>query len=266
MENIIGIGDELIVTGQARVMQEARIAKGLRPLLIHVRDRDNGTRKHPAWLYNPRIATRSDRLAQFEELENRPGIRPYIAHKSETRWTWKDFECPVGELYFSEAETAYAAQFSPDVVIEPHNKEGASPNKQWGWIRWNKLAYLLGKHGVRVTQMGPEGTALLDRAEFIETPNFRMAAAVLARARAAALPEGGLMHAAAAVGVRAAVIFGGFISPRQTGYAMHSNLFTGGEPCGWRVSCKHCAKAMDAITPEQVCAETMRILRERSDD
>jgi hypothetical protein len=48
-------------------------------------------------------------------------------------------------------------------------------------------------------------------------------------------PEGGLHHAAAALGVRAVVIFGGFISPATTGYELHTNLFTGGQACGMRI-------------------------------
>jgi FkbM family methyltransferase len=59
-----------------------------------------------------------------------------------------------------------------------------------------------------------------------------MAAGVLSGASLLISPEGGLHHAAAALGVRAVVIFGGFISPATTGYALHTNLFTAARPAG----------------------------------
>jgi ADP-heptose:LPS heptosyltransferase len=76
--------------------------------------------------------------------------------------------------------------------------------------------------------------------------------AVLSRTKAAVLPEGGLHHAAAALGLKCIVIYGGFISPDQTGYDLHINLFTGGTPCGSRKSCQHCKDAMAKIEPAQV--------------
>jgi ADP-heptose:LPS heptosyltransferase len=82
----------------------------------------------------------------------------------------------------------------------------------------------------------------------------RQASAVLAGAALLISPEGGLHHAAAALGLRAVVIFGGFISPATTGYDLHRNFFTGGQACGMRLACAHCAEAMARITPEEVAA------------
>ena len=69
-----------------------------------------------------------------------------------------------------------------------------------------------------------------------------------------------LMHAAAALKVPAVVIYGGFISPKVTGYPLHRNLFTGGTPCGMRTNCKHCRDAMAAILPTTVYDELKEIL------
>jgi hypothetical protein len=55
-------------------------------------------------------------------------------------------------------------------------------------------------------------------------------------------------------------VFGGFISPRQTGYPQQVNLFTGGEPCGRRLPCPHCARAMQLIEPEHVASHALRLL------
>ena len=78
-------------------------------------------------------------------------------------------------------------------------------NKDWGLELWQELANLCASSGIRVHQIGqnPHPQRLLNHAVYLHTPTFKQAAAVLARAKAAVLPEGGLHHAAAALGIRA---------------------------------------------------------------
>lgn len=250
----MGFGDELMVTGRCRVLQQAD------PRKVRL---DYGKRLwNEVFDHNPRIAHGQDKQVQI--YYPRPnGLRPYCRQKTATRWVWVDHKPEVGELYFQPDELAMAAVHSLDVVIEPNLKGNASPNKDWGFDRWAALAARLTREGLRVTQLGPAGTRLVPGAQHVQTGNFRRAAAVLARARAAVLSEGGLHHAAAVVNVPAVVIYGGYISPRQTGYDMHVNLFTGGEPCGWRVGCSHCVQAMARITPEEVTTALLRLLSSR---
>jgi hypothetical protein len=251
----MGWGDELIVTGEARRLYQTNGRK------VVVQDKHGQHRFHELWHGNPYIATRSEKLYQVNYLRNCPGFRPYIKSKTETRWFWNEWQCVPGEIYLTQEEVAYAAQFSPGVVIEPNIKQKASPNKDWGRGRWVELINLLKSAGLSVSQLGSSGTQVLPGARLIHTPTFRMACAVLARATAAVLPEGGLHHAAAAVGLRrVVVIYGGFISPKQTGYYFHKNLFTGVEPCGLRVLCEHCSDAMAAITPGLVAEEILGLL------
>lgn len=240
----------------------ARKAQQRNNLPVVVFDRNMRIRSHEMWANNPRIHTTWDRKSPINQLHNGPGVRPYIANKTEERWTWKDFDCPVGEIYFSKDELQFAEMFTKGaVIIEPNNKHKAPVNKDWGWDRWVRTAELLRKEGVRLVQMGTAGVRVLPHVEFVVTPWFRHACAILANARGAVLPEGGLHHAAAAVAVPAVVVYGGFISPRQTGYALHRNLFTGGEPCGMRVPCAHCRKAMSEIYPEMVVQNLMEIVK-----
>ena len=249
----MGWGDEIIAAGQAR-----KNAQGNRSMRTMIRDRFGNIREHEAWRGNPRIVKPSDRMVgQIVKIVNGPGARPYISQKTSMRWVWKDWECPVGEIYLSEEEKKFAEAFSPQVIIEPWLKGKASPNKQWGLEKWNALVGLLRKHGLRVWQLGPEDTFVLPKVERIVTPSMRLACAVLARAKFAVLPEGGLHHAAAALGVPSAVIFGGYISPKQTGYSCQTNLFTAQEPCGMRIACKHCRTAMEKIEPAQVAEIVM---------
>lgn len=257
-ELAIGIGDELMVTGLARQAQEKE------DLPVLVLDRNGQPRWHPVWNLTPRIVQRVRENKAHHTLVNGPGVRPYIAAKTSTRWTWKDWGGPPrGEIYLSEREETFGRLNSGRIVLEPHTKDKASPNKQWGWLRWNKLAWLLQeKYGQRVTQIGSSGAQLLEGADFVATPDFRMAVAVLKNARAAVLPEGGLHHAAAAVGLPSVVIFGGYIAPAVTGYAGQVNLFEGGGlGCGMRARCDHCAEAMAKIQPDEVAEKLMEVMR-----
>ena len=72
--------------------------------------------------------------------------------------------------------------------------------------------------------------------------------------------EGGVHHTAATVEAKGVVIFGGFIPPEITGYDFHTNLFTGGEACGSRYSCKHCKAAMEAIGVDEVVEHKRKII------
>lgn len=204
------------------------------------------------------------------EIRNAPGHRPYIAAKTHERWTWREWPDqhgpPVGEIRFNQDEEDFGSLHAGRIVLEPHIKAKASPNKQWPWVSWNKLAWILQeRHGLRVTQLGPIDTPLLDGSvEHVITNGFRRAAAVMKYARAAVLPEGGLHHAAAALRTKAIVIRGGFIGPAVTGYREQIDFFAGtGLGCGMRVSCQHCRDAMAAIRPEEVAERLVEILNER---
>jgi ADP-heptose:LPS heptosyltransferase len=148
-------------------------------------------------------------------------------------------------------------------VIEPNVPRGKSiaPNKQWPLQRYVHIALELQRRGYQVAQLW-HGNAVftLPAVKLIPTPNFRVALAALSRARLYLGPEGGLHHGAAAVGVPAAVIFGGFVPPQVTGYDFHVNLSAGGEACGSMTPCKHCRAALDAISIDQVLGAALSLL------
>jgi ADP-heptose:LPS heptosyltransferase len=256
----MGWGDELIVTGIARKMQE----QDRRKLRIVYEGRVSEWCE--LWHGNPRIARRNER-GNFRMLQARSnGLRPYMAARSPRQWTWKQYAPPVGEIYFTDAERQFGARHGGRLIVEPNLKQTASPNKDWGWARWVALAdLLLVRYGIRVTQLGPAGTRLLPGAEHVLTPSIRAAAAVMAAARAAVLTEGGLHHVAAAVGTRAIVIYGGYISPAVTGYEQQMGFFTGeGLGCGMRVPCAHCRDAMARIEPTPVAESLAGLLEQRT--
>lgn len=253
----MGWGDDIMVTGQARLAQQ-RDPRKVRVML------EKGPRWSEVYRNNPRIAG-PDETGDFQLLQVRQGfLRPYMTAKTAEQWHWQAWQPPRGEIYLSAAERAFGDRHRGRILLEPHNKAGASPNKEWGWIRWNKLAWQLKQRGYAVAQMGSTGTAVLEGAEHIVTPSFRHALAVLSQAVAAVLPEGGLHHAAAAFDVPAVVIYGGFISPAVTGYAGQVSLFSKSERyplgCGMRVRCPHCQDAMASIDPAAVADQLENVL------
>jgi ADP-heptose:LPS heptosyltransferase len=255
----VGFGDELMTAGRARVMQQTD------PRRIQLTYGGKTRTLSPVFWHNPRIAAPGEE-GDFQELQARDrntNMRPYHTGKTPECWHYNlDFRPDVGELYLDDKEKAFGAKYAGRVVIDPHIKPGASPNKRWPWLSWGKLAFLLSPLGIRLAQVGPAGAQELMGVEFIQTDSFRLAAAVIAQARAVVLHEGGLHHAAAALGVPGVVIMGGFTPVELTGYAIHRNLGASlDDACGMRAPCKHCAKWMASIAPETVKKELMEILQ-----
>lgn len=248
-----------MVSGIARVMQRTDPRK----CLVTYQGVAKFRRWAAVWENNPRIAQQGEK-GDFQELVARDlkNNRPYHLGKETHRWIYNPaFKASPGEIYFTDGERAFGAAHRPCIVIEPTIKAGASPNKQWGAARWAAFISMATAKGLRLTQLGPVGAQVLPGVRHIVTPDFRSACAVLARADAFVGHEGGLHHAAAALGVRGVVIFGGFTPVELTGYDLHRNLgvgFAGG--CGMRLPCEHCSKEMAAIPPERVLAELEEIL------
>jgi ADP-heptose:LPS heptosyltransferase len=253
----VGIGDAIMASGEARALHHKTKA----PVLIVGRD------GRPIWseVFDgvPYLVKNLRGLPNFARIVNGPGVRPYIAAKTETRWTWRKYQPKPAEMFFTPAELAFAEPYRGMVMVEPHVKAQGHNNKAWGPIFWGQLdsAIYLGRIA-KLVQCGPPGTRKLLHAQFVETDTFRKACAVLSVCRAFVGTEGGLHHAAAAVGTPAVVIFGGFISPAVTGYPSHRNLFAGeGLGCGMRTNCDHCRAAMTTITPAAVLNELKEILK-----
>ncbi len=267
-----------MAAGEARRLQEAGD-----PRPVAVRGRDGRPRWHPVWDGNPRIA-KPEQVARgldVQSIANGPGCRPYVDYQRmrdefaaafpgqrfttklcdpRLPWRYTAWRATPGELFHlpHRAPGGY-------VIIEPHIKARASPNKDWGWERWQALVRL--RRDLDWVQLGAGGMRIVDGARYVATTDFRAACAVLAGARAAVLPEGGLHHAAAALNVPAVVIFGAMTDPANTGYASHVNFFDplgGGGPCGQRVACDHCARAMAAIDPASVAERLERLLHDRT--
>lgn len=262
----MGMGDELMLAGEARVTRMAdpahRRVKALRKAVVP--GQAPVYRWSEVWEHNPDMA-RPEEKGDFIVLDENAGRR-YRSHETKERRHWTDVRPHLPVIHLTQAEIDWANNWVPrgSILIEPAIKANASPNKDWGRENWQRLVdakpslnwLQLAPHGVRTSVLAGVKTV-------VACPDFRHAAAALMFTSSAVLPEGGLHHAAAAVGTRAVVIFGGFISPQQTGYALHENIFTGVVPCGMRVPCDHCRESMSHITVDGVLRRLDTILNER---
>lgn len=243
----MGYGDELMATGMARGLaargKQAAFGDGRR-IIFSPQSRE-------IFWGNPNIA--------YPGQEREPGLvwiphyrgRRLYARQVDGHWLWNEsFRAVPGEIHLTPTEIQYAENFDRGfVVIEP-NVKATAYNKQWPVVRYQEVANKI-RRTHRVVQF--PGPHVLRGVEVIQTGTFRQAMAVLANAALFVGPEGGLHHAAAAVHVRAVVIFGGFIHPRTTGYSSHANIFKGERACGTiGRRCPHCADAMRRISIQEV--------------
>lgn len=136
-------------------------------------------------------------------------------------------------------------------------------NKDWGIGKWTRLAdRFFGR--IALLQLGPEGTPRLGHGvDFFETGEFRTALALLARSAGFIGTDGGLHHAAAALGLPAVVLWGGYSSPDILGYPFHRNIHHAHSesPCGRLEPCEHCRAAMARITIDEVASAVVETFK-----
>jgi ADP-heptose:LPS heptosyltransferase len=249
----VGQGDQLLGTGLAR----GAAARGKQIAFGDGRKLRWDSLSANIFQGNPNICQPGDeRAANVEWIPFYQGNRLYNKIGN-GRWIWNyDFKPIPGELFFSTDELAHGSRMHNGfVVIEPNvpMQKSVAPNKQWPVERYEEVARRLKAAGHAVVQFSYGGQYKLPSALPVQSLTFRKALAVLQKASLYIGPEGGLHHGAAAVGVKAVVLFGGFVPPSVTGYDTHINL-TGGavDACGSLTRCAHCAEAMNAISVDDV--------------
>lgn len=249
----MGIGDALIASGEARKLHKA---SKLKVLIV---DRHGRPYWSDMWNDVPYILRKPTR-EQFSRLMNGSGFRPYIALKTPERWKWRPFAPTPAQIVFTPEELAFAEPYRGMIMVEPNVKDNGHDNKAWVKSRWREVITALVPDGTdiadsRVVQCSSNVGGFLDEVVHqVVTPSFRHAAAVLSVAKLFVGTEGGLMHAAAATGTPAVILWSEFISPGITGYSLPTitNLRHAGKACGMRTSCPGCRKSMNAITVDEV--------------
>lgn len=259
----MGLGDELLGTGIARDIRQRlkkRTAFGDNTRIIWS--------KHGPEVFrgNDNIARPGEERKPYNDLEwvaHYTGNRLYNTYDAKgLRWVWNyQFKAQPGELFLSEGELEFANRYKYGdfVLIEPNVPmwKRQAQNKLWPINSYQAVVDLMTRrHGATFVQLHYSGMAQqLVRVKHLSVPSARHAFAVLARAKLYIGAEGGMHHAAAAFGLPAVVLFGGFAPPSVLGYETHANL-TGDAKgaCGSMHRCSHCLRAMKSISPEQVVA------------
>jgi ADP-heptose:LPS heptosyltransferase len=257
----MGFGDDIMATGFARgaIERGKKIAFGDGRKIIW------GPWSAEMFANNPNVATPGQEFApNVEWLDYYKGHRKYN-YQEDGKWIWNyDFKTVPGQFYFDEAERKLAQDRSGFVVIEPNVpwQKQVAPNKDWGEENYREVARQLFDRGFNLVQFKHKNSRrIIEGAKLIEQDQFRKAISIMSKAALYLGPEGGMHHAAAAVGIPGVVIFGGFIPPAVTGYRNHINLTGGVEACGNIKQCVHCMKAMTNITVEEVLASCMKALK-----
>jgi ADP-heptose:LPS heptosyltransferase len=249
----MGAGDWLMAAGDARALH----AKTGKPVVIV--DRHNRAQWLDLFDGIPYILPRH--VPGAVKLLNGSGVRPYVLAKLATRWKWKKYSPKPAEVKLTLEEQHFAAPYRGLVMIEPNVKAIGHTNKAWLWDRWRSLVAVLPEVTfVQCLQGSPTHVLEGDNVRHVQTPTFRHAMAVLAVCRSFVGTEGGLMHAAAAVGVPSVILWSEFISPDITGYSMHRNIRHAGPACGNRLNCSRCRASMAAITVDEVVGALKELL------
>lgn len=256
----LGLGDNLMATGMARGAH----ARGKRVAFGDGKQIKWDHHSETIFRGNPNIASpHSERASDIEWIPFYRGHRIYNRQEN-NRWVWNyDFSAQPGEMFFSKPENLFGSRVGKGfVLIEPTvpKHKGCAPNKQWPVDRYDAVATALKRAGHDVVQFAHDRGHRLRDARSVWTANFRDALAALSRASLYIGPEGGLHHGAAAVGIPAVVLFGGFIPPQVTGYDTHINLTGGAEACGSLNRCEHCLAAMAAIPVDEVLESATKVL------
>ena len=179
---------------------------------------------------------------------------------------WYGYNTPERQIYnphfrvkpgrITVRHAKWAEQYSGRILVEPHIKGTFSAeNKRWPY--WHELVE---RSPLKLAQCAPSGRKLLEGVERIETPSFDHAVSVLSVARGIVTTDGGLHHAAGALGKPAVVIWGSYSDPKILGYDFHENI---AEPdpdgLGWRHTHPACVAAMQRITVERVIEAMVRL-------
>jgi hypothetical protein len=237
----MGLGDWLMASGDAKEANERTGKK------VKLGDGVRMSWDGQVFANNPRMASNSDTDVVW--VKNYQGHRPYLKGTKNGRLLFNDdYKTRVGEVYFNQLEKKNIDKIDKDyIVVEPNVKRVYAHTVNKAWHGWEELF----KHDLPWLQLGD--VTVKRYTKWKETNTFREALQVLSKAKLFVGTDGGLHHAAAALGIPSVVIWTGFTSPRHLGYDTHRNIHDGSEPCGTYDSvCQHCFLKSKAITVEQV--------------
>jgi ADP-heptose:LPS heptosyltransferase len=203
----------------------------------------------------------------YQNVAKEEGMKPMEAHILEVLSEKVGLKtAPKKPLIFlSEAEKRQFALPNggkPWVAMHSTGVTEMTKNKNWYPERFLEVSQKI-RGFCRVVQLGRVGDPDLEfDLDLRGKVNPRQAAAVLSSCSALICQVGYLMHAAAAVGTKAVVVYGGFEAPWESGYAENINLYTElpCSPCWLRGPCPYDKKCMDQISVDDVIEKIQNTL------
>jgi hypothetical protein len=223
----------------------------------------NRETKHVYWSEvfenNPKILEEPKHGQQVTIVENYPGKRPYIRAVTKERYLYDNGFCiEPGEIFLTDEEKSLGIEGA--VLVEPHTKTeyGFSRNKAWPWERWQELVDTVNAPWVQLTYGDKKA---LNGVRSVSTESFRESLPYINKASLIVTTDGAIHHAAAALGKKAVVLWGGVASPDLLGYKTHKNICHEEHPCGSIVDCEHCVEAMKRITVDEVASAVLDLLK-----
>ena len=173
-----------------------------------------------------------------------------------------DHQC---EMYFTDEEVAESVEVcraygigGDYIVIEPNSRETwFSDLRAWPFGRWQQVVdRIRAGREYQVVQIGEGGRPVLPNVTNLcgEIP-FRIAVLIMKRARLFLGLEGGLMHAANAVGVPSVIVWGGTTMPDFAAYREKHCVvchYVECAPCGLRGDCPFEKKCLTSIQVDEV--------------
>lgn len=176
------------------------------------------------------------------------------------------------ELYFTAQEEKHTTELLQQhgllnnfIVVEPQTKPGYTVNKKYPLEKWQKVIDELISLGEIIVQVGAPTTdqKLKGAIDLTGKTSFREAACIISKSKLFISSEGGLMHAANAVGTRSIILFTGFIHPTMTGYSENKNIWIGKDhgPCGMKILCATCEKNSQEHDPKELIEAARELLK-----
>ncbi len=275
----MGLGDDLMVTGYAE--QEKKKYPSKQVVVGNLDEKK--IYDSPIYINNPNItpinSIDKNKPIHFINYHNRN--RPYIDYQNSNnnKLQWNMNFSPIpGKIYFSDDEKNKAKEIlnaaeqewknnnkskfkgviffeSTSTKIDHDFYSNKMKNKDWGEFNWKKLILKL-KNEYLIIQSKHEKSKKFEGAYYSAIDfDFRTACAIISEVDLFLGLEGGFGHAAAALGKKAVLYFGGWIHPKVTGYKFHENIYFDDpkSPCGTiGYICNHCEEARRNLTVEYV--------------
>ena len=271
----MGLGDDLMITG----FIEQEYEKHPNKQIVIGNLNENLIFDSIVYLNNPKITHSSnlDKNKPVHFINYNDLNRFYINYKecNDNNLAWRtDFKLVPGKIYFSKKEVDEAENilnqannywfknnnrkpdgiiffesFSTKVELDFYSKK--ITNKNWGEKNWTSLISKLKNKYLIIQSAHKKATRVSGTFYSNDNFNFRTACALISKCNLFLGNEGAFSHAAAALNKKAVVYFGGWISPKSTGYVMHENIYYNDNesPCGAvGYICKHCNKARENIS------------------